>query len=48
MQSGRFGTYAILAKSRLGHYQQYLRLSWLRLHWLAFGLHLGVAACARS
>ena len=45
IQSGRFGTYAILVKSRLGHCQQCLRLSWLRLHWLGFGLHHGVAAC---
>jgi hypothetical protein len=35
---------AVLGQSRLGHYQQYPRLSRLRLHWLWTGLHLGVAA----
>jgi hypothetical protein len=35
---------AILETFRLEHYQQFPRLSRVRLHWLWTGLHLGVAA----
>lgn len=35
---------AVLSQARIKHYQQYPRLSRLRLHWLWTGLHLGVAA----
>jgi hypothetical protein len=34
---------AILDKFRQDHYQQYPKLSRIRLHWLWVGLHLGVA-----
>lgn len=34
----------ILSQYRTQHYQEYPRLSRLRLHWLWTGLHLGVAA----
>jgi hypothetical protein len=37
---------AVLAEFREAHYQQYPRLSRLRLNWLWTGLHLGVAAYA--
>jgi hypothetical protein len=35
---------AILERFRRDHYQEYPRLSRIRLHWLWTGLHLGVAA----
>ena len=45
VQSGALGDNdAVLEQVRLVHYQQYPRLSRLRLHWLWTGLHLGVAA----
>ena len=38
----------LLDRFRSGHYQEYLRLSRIRLHWLWTGLHLGVAAYGLS